>query len=56
MLTDAATLPDEFRAELRCLALTPDGRHGAAAGQSGAVYAVMTASSTEPEMHPRRVL
>jgi beta-aspartyl-peptidase (threonine type) len=56
MLADAATLPDEYRAELRCLALTPDGRHGAAAGQSGSVYAVMTETSTEPEFHPRSVL
>lgn len=56
MLADAATLPDEFRAELRCLALTPDGRHGAAAGQAGATYAVMTETSTEPELHPRKVL
>lgn len=56
MLADAATLPDEYRAELRCLALTPDGRHGAAAGQEGSVYAVMTETSTEPEFHPRRVL
>lgn len=56
MLADAATLPDDFRAELRCLALTPDGRHGAAAGQAGSVYAVMTGTSTEPELYPRRVL
>ncbi|HKN96062.1 MAG TPA: N(4)-(beta-N-acetylglucosaminyl)-L-asparaginase [Pseudonocardiaceae bacterium] len=56
MLADAATLPDEYRAELRCLALTPDGRHGAAAGQTGSVYAVMTETSTEPEFHPRSVL
>lgn len=56
MLTDAATLPDDFRAELRCLALTPDGRHGAASGQPGSVYVVMTESSTEPELHPRSVL
>jgi isoaspartyl peptidase/L-asparaginase-like protein (Ntn-hydrolase superfamily) len=55
MLDDAASLPDEYRAELRCLALTPDGRHGAAAGQEGSVYAVMTESSTEPEQHPRGV-
>ncbi len=55
MLAEAATLPDDFRAELRCLALTPDGRHGAAAGQQGSVYAVMTESSTEPELHPRSV-
>jgi beta-aspartyl-peptidase (threonine type) len=56
MLADAAELPDDFRAELRCLALTPDGRHGAAAGQPGSVYAVMTATSTEPELRPRSVL
>ena len=56
MLADAATLPDDFRAELRCLALAPDGRHGAAAGMAGSTYAVMTASSTDPELHPRSVL
>jgi beta-aspartyl-peptidase (threonine type) len=55
MLADAGRLPDEFRAELRVLALTPDGRHGAAAGQDGSVYAVMTAAGTEPELRPRRV-
>jgi isoaspartyl peptidase/L-asparaginase-like protein (Ntn-hydrolase superfamily) len=55
-LADAADLPDAFRAELRVLALTPDGRHGGAAGQPGATYAVMTASSTGPEVHPRSVL
>jgi isoaspartyl peptidase/L-asparaginase-like protein (Ntn-hydrolase superfamily) len=56
MLADAATLPDEFRAELRCLALTPDGRHGGAAGQEGSTYAVMTASSPDVETRPRSVL
>ena len=56
MLADAATLPDDFRAELRCLALAPDGRHGAAAGMAGSTYAVMTTSSTDPELHPRSVL
>lgn len=55
-LADAATLPDPFRAELRVLALTPDGRHGAAAGSAGATYAVMTSGSTGPETHPRSVL
>jgi isoaspartyl peptidase/L-asparaginase-like protein (Ntn-hydrolase superfamily) len=55
-LADAATLPDPFRAELRVLALTPDGRHGAAAGSAGATYAVMTTGSCEPEIHPRSVL
>ena len=56
MLIDAASMPDRFRSELRALALTPDGRHGAAAGQPGSVYAVMTASSATPELHPRRVV
>ena len=56
MLADAATLPDEFRAELRVLALTPDGRHGGAAGQDGLVYAVMTAETVEPQLRPRRVV
>ena len=55
-LADAAELPDPFRAELRVLALNQDGRHGAAAGQPGATYAVMTATSSEPEVHPRSVL
>jgi beta-aspartyl-peptidase (threonine type) len=55
-LADAATLPDDFRAELRALALTPDGRHGGAAGQEGSVYALMTEASTEPEFRPRSVL
>lgn len=55
-LEDARTLPDEFRAELRCLALTPDGRHGGAAGLPGSTYSVMTLSSTEPETRPRSVL
>jgi isoaspartyl peptidase/L-asparaginase-like protein (Ntn-hydrolase superfamily) len=56
MLSDVALLPDKFRSELRAIALTPDGRHGAAAGQAGATYSVMTASDTEPRILPRRVL
>jgi isoaspartyl peptidase/L-asparaginase-like protein (Ntn-hydrolase superfamily) len=55
-LADAADLPDSFRAELRVLALTPDGRHGGAAGSSGATYAVLTADSAEVMIHPRSVL
>jgi isoaspartyl peptidase/L-asparaginase-like protein (Ntn-hydrolase superfamily) len=55
MLADAATLPDEFRAELRVLALTPDGRHGGAASQEGSTYAVMTGSHPELRFLPRRV-
>jgi beta-aspartyl-peptidase (threonine type) len=56
MLADAATLPDAFRAELRALCPTPDGRHGAAAGQAGSTYNVMTASSAAPEVFARVVL
>jgi N4-(beta-N-acetylglucosaminyl)-L-asparaginase len=52
-LADAALLPDEFRAELRLLALTPDGRHGGAATSAAATYAVMTAASSAPEIRPR---
>jgi isoaspartyl peptidase/L-asparaginase-like protein (Ntn-hydrolase superfamily) len=55
-LADAATLPDTFRAELRVLALTPDGRHGGAAGVAGSTYAVMTADMAEPASYPRSVL
>lgn len=55
-LADAATLPDDFRSELRALALTPDGRHGGAAGQEGSVYVLMTEASTQPEFRPRVVL
>jgi beta-aspartyl-peptidase (threonine type) len=56
MLADAAILPDAFASELRALALTPDGNHGAAAGQPGSTYVVMTSSSIEPELRPRSVL
>jgi isoaspartyl peptidase/L-asparaginase-like protein (Ntn-hydrolase superfamily) len=56
MLADAATLTDAYRTELRTLCLTPDGRHAAAAGQSGAYYSLMTPSSTAPEKLPRAVL
>lgn len=55
MLLDAASLPDPFAAELRALALTPDGRHGGAAGQAGSTYVAMTPSSRQPEIHARLV-
>ncbi len=54
-LADAATLPDDFRTELRVLALTPDGRHGGAAGQPGSTYAVMTREHDQPEIRMRSV-
>lgn len=52
-LEDADLLPDAFRAELRALALTPDGRHGGAAGTSGATYSVMTAQDPELRVESR---
>jgi isoaspartyl peptidase/L-asparaginase-like protein (Ntn-hydrolase superfamily) len=55
MLADARSLPDPFAAELRALALTPDGRHGGASGQLGSVYAVMTAAGDGVEILPRQV-
>jgi isoaspartyl peptidase/L-asparaginase-like protein (Ntn-hydrolase superfamily) len=55
-LRDAFSLPDPFAAELRALALTPDGRHGGAAGVPGSVYAFMTANHDEPELRPRTVV
>lgn len=56
MLADARSLPDPFAAELRALALTPDGRHGGAAGRLGSTYAVMTAESAVPEILARRLV
>lgn len=47
MLAEAAELPDSFRAELRTLCLTPDGRHGGAAGQPGSTYNVISAATGE---------
>ncbi|CAB5241066.1 unannotated protein [freshwater metagenome] len=55
-LLEARALPDDFRAELRCLSLTPDGRHGGAAGMEGSTYTLMNEHSTAPEFHPRRAL
>ncbi len=56
MLEDARSLPDPFSAELRALALTPDGRHGGAAGLLGSMYAVMTKDARQPELRPRVVV
>lgn len=56
MLADARSLADPFAAELRALALTPDGRHGGAAGRPGSTYALMTADHAEPEVRPRLVV
>ena len=56
MLAEASTLRDDFKAELRTLCLTPDGRHGAAATQTGATYNVMTSSSAAVQVFERVVL
>lgn len=53
MLEEAATLPDAYRAELRTLCLTPDGRHGGASGQVNSTYNVISAASGELEVRPR---
>lgn len=55
-LLEARALPDDFRAELRCLSLTQDGRHGGAAGMEGSTYTFMNEHSTAPEFHPRRAI
>ena len=56
LLAEARTLHDPFAAELRAIALTPDGRHGGAAGKLGSTYAVMTARSRVPEIRPRMLV
>lgn len=55
-LKEARVLPDDFRAELRCLAISADGRHGGAAGMEGSTYTYMGVSSTQPEFLPRKAL
>ena len=50
-LAETLDLPDEFRAPLQCLCLTPDGAHGGASTRAGATYAVMTASDQELPDH-----
>lgn len=56
MLADAASLADPFAAELRALALTPDGRHGGASLRPGSTYALMTTEHQEPEILARLAL
>jgi beta-aspartyl-peptidase (threonine type) len=56
MLAEASGLPDDFRAELRTLCLTPDGRHGGAAGQATSTYNVISAADGELVVRPRAQL
>lgn len=53
MLADAATLPDHFRAELRALCLTPDGRHGGAAGVRNSTYSIVDVATGKLELRAR---
>jgi beta-aspartyl-peptidase (threonine type) len=41
-LAETLELPDEFRAPLQALCLTPDGRHGGASTKAGSTYSVLT--------------
>jgi beta-aspartyl-peptidase (threonine type) len=50
MLTDLATLPDEFASDVRTLCLLPDGRHGGASLRPGATYSMMSADDDEPSL------
>lgn len=53
-LAETMALPDEFRAPLQALCLTPDGRHGGASTRAGATYGVMTASDRDFRIAARR--
>ncbi len=53
MLAQAWELPDDFRAELRSLCLTADGRHGAAAVQAGSRYNIISVVDEELVVRPR---
>jgi hypothetical protein len=43
VLAETLERPDEFRAPLQGLCLTPGGRHGGASTTAGATYSVITA-------------
>jgi isoaspartyl peptidase/L-asparaginase-like protein (Ntn-hydrolase superfamily) len=53
-LAETMALPDEFRAPLQALCLTPDGRHGGASTRAGSTYGVMTASDRDFRIAARR--
>jgi isoaspartyl peptidase/L-asparaginase-like protein (Ntn-hydrolase superfamily) len=53
-LRQVMDLPDEFRAPLQALCLTPDGRHGGAATNADATYSVLRASDHRFEIVERR--
>jgi isoaspartyl peptidase/L-asparaginase-like protein (Ntn-hydrolase superfamily) len=53
-LVETAALPDQYRAPLQALCLTPDGQHGGASSRAGATYGVMTASDHDFRIVQRR--
>ncbi len=53
-LEETLALPDEFRAPLQALCLTPDGQHGGASTRAGSSYGVMTASDRDFRLVERR--
>ena len=53
-LADTLELPDEFRAQLQALCLTPDGRHGGASTRPGGTYSVLTADADRAQIAERR--
>jgi isoaspartyl peptidase/L-asparaginase-like protein (Ntn-hydrolase superfamily) len=53
-LRETLSLPDEFRAPLQALCLTPDGQHGGASTKAGSSYGVMTASDRAFRIVERR--
>lgn len=55
-LAESLDLPDEFRAPLQALCLTPDGRHGGASTRFGSTYCVLTAGSGSYQTRERRLI
>jgi isoaspartyl peptidase/L-asparaginase-like protein (Ntn-hydrolase superfamily) len=55
-LSETAELPDEFRAPIQALCLTPDGRHGAASTRAGSTYSVLTADDGDFRIEERRLI
>jgi len=53
-LTQTLGLPDEYRAPLSALCLTPEGGHGGASTREGGTYAVMTADDETYHIEKRR--
>jgi isoaspartyl peptidase/L-asparaginase-like protein (Ntn-hydrolase superfamily) len=53
-LAETLELPDEYRAPLQALCLTPDGRHGGASTRAGSTYSVLTANDDSFRTQERR--